>query len=260
MLGTTPLRGVSLPMGSYLLLLRHPGMECTRYPVLIERQEHDRARVPIPLCTAAQIGDGFVYVPPGESILGGDDEAYNAKPRHRRWIDGFCLATRETTLDEYRACLDDELRSGRRTAEGAVAYCEWRSRVEGRPISLPTGDEWERAARGADGRPFVWGDRFDWTWTRGGNGPQRSRARHPLSPVGSLPSDVTPFGVLDMAGSAREWCGNPPTDFPGLRGFRGGGSYRATTTTFRCANRGVGGPDFTDDDLGFRVRADLRPR
>jgi sulfatase modifying factor 1 len=91
------------------------------------------------------------------------------------------------------------------TLEDALAYAAWRSRVEGRWFRPPTEAEWEKAARGTDGRRYPWGDA---PVDEGGvlrarycEGPARGTA-----PSGAHPAGASPFGVLDMAGNAWDWC------------------------------------------------------
>ncbi|MBK7583166.1 MAG: SUMF1/EgtB/PvdO family nonheme iron enzyme [Myxococcales bacterium] len=87
----------------------------------------------------------------------------------------------------------------------AVAFCRWRSEREGRTVRLPTELEWEKAARGVDGRWFPWGDRFD---------PSFSKMRESRpgfgqpEPVGTFPTDESPYGVRDLAGGMRTWVGD----------------------------------------------------
>jgi eukaryotic-like serine/threonine-protein kinase len=87
----------------------------------------------------------------------------------------------------------------------AVAYCRWQTEVLGTPVRLPTEFEWEKAARGTDGRAHPWGDHFDPTFCL-------MRASRPYipqaEPVGTFPTDVSPYGVHDMAGGMREWMGD----------------------------------------------------
>lgn len=82
----------------------------------------------------------------------------------------------------------------------AQAYAVWLSSLTGRRWRLPSEAEWEKAARGADGRRFPWGD--DWA-------PERlnSHDRGPFDtlPVGGFPAGASPFGLLDAAGQVFEW-------------------------------------------------------
>jgi serine/threonine protein kinase/formylglycine-generating enzyme required for sulfatase activity len=85
----------------------------------------------------------------------------------------------------------------------AEAYAEWLSGRTGLPWRLPGELEWEKAARGVDGRKYPWGDHFD--PTRAG-----CRETHPLQPsialVDTHPVDESPFGVRGMGGNVRDWC------------------------------------------------------
>jgi serine/threonine-protein kinase len=87
----------------------------------------------------------------------------------------------------------------------ARAYCRWLSEKLGARIRLPTEAEWEKAARGTDGRFYPWGDRFDPTFCL-------MRESRPFlqqpEPAGSFPTDLSPYGVRDMAGGMREWVGD----------------------------------------------------
>jgi toxoflavin biosynthesis protein ToxD len=90
------------------------------------------------------------------------------------------------------------------THEDARAYAVWLSAETGARWRLPTEPEWEKAARGTDGRRFPWGDSFE---------PSRlnSADQGPFDtvPVGSYPDGASPFGLLDAAGQVFEWTATP---------------------------------------------------
>lgn len=82
----------------------------------------------------------------------------------------------------------------------AVAYCRWLSAQIGQTFSLPTEAEWEKAARGPDGRIYPWGN----TW-ESGRANSYEAGVGVTTPVGQYPAGASPYGVLDMAGNVWEW-------------------------------------------------------
>ena len=84
----------------------------------------------------------------------------------------------------------------------ACAYARWRSGRDGVPMRLPTALEWEKAARGVDGRLYPWGNRFDASFC---NVRESSRGRPMPVAVGTFAHDCSPYGVIDMAGNIAEW-------------------------------------------------------
>jgi len=139
------------------------------------------------------------------------------------------------------------------SALDAEAYLAWRSERDGRSYRLPTDAEWERAARGADGRAYPWGNRFDPAFCH-----MRMSRPGDIVPdsVGSFETDVSAFGVRDLAGCVAEWTSSSYR--PGLmdRSVRGGGW---STRAHRCVStfRGTVGPEDVSGDLGFRALLEL---
>jgi toxoflavin biosynthesis protein ToxD len=82
----------------------------------------------------------------------------------------------------------------------AAAYAAWLSRRTGKNWTLPSEAQWEKAARGADGRRFPWGNDFDPTRLN-----SHDAGPFDTMPVGSFPAGASPYGVLDMAGQVFEW-------------------------------------------------------
>ncbi|RRR76063.1 MAG: hypothetical protein EI684_03595 [Candidatus Viridilinea halotolerans] len=83
----------------------------------------------------------------------------------------------------------------------AVAYCRWLSAMTGHEFRLPSEAEWEKAARGPDGRIWPWGN----TWEAGRCNSEEAGIKR-SAPVGHYPNGASPYGVLDMTGNGWEWC------------------------------------------------------
>jgi len=85
----------------------------------------------------------------------------------------------------------------------AVAFCRWLSDKLGYEVTLPTEEQWEKAARGTDGRIYPYGDEFD-----ASKGNTSETGIRQTSSVGIFPNGASPYGVLDMCGNVWQWCLN----------------------------------------------------
>ncbi|HKE00487.1 MAG TPA: SUMF1/EgtB/PvdO family nonheme iron enzyme, partial [Planctomycetota bacterium] len=143
--------------------------------------------------------------------------------------------------------------------EDALAYVAWRNRKsqergERWTYALPTHDQWEKAARGADARRYPWGDALQWHFCRA----LLSRPGAPfMEPGGSFPRDESPYGVRDLAGNLEEWVIDDPASIR-IIGARGGNWWLGAPDAFAAAARTVGTPAFFHSGTGFRLVARLR--
>jgi len=306
--GSLPLADLHVPPGSYLFVVRAEAFEDLRLPVLLPRKGRVEERVD--LLPEGSTPSGFVWIPPGPWIQGGDPKAIYPYDPHgttgieKRSTSGFWIARTEVTVAEYAEFLDDpatllEIEEAERggewirvprtnedatrpavlhgskgadgrfrsdwdprwpihgvSCEDADAYVRWRNerakeRSEPWIYALPTEEEWERAARGADGRFFPWGDDFDRTFCKG----YASRDERPRpEPVLAYPRDESPFGVRDLAGGVHEWLAGSATA-NWMRAWRGGGWYTGPVQFFRAASRNEGLPKRAGENDGFRLVA-----
>jgi len=139
--------------------------------------------------------------------------------------------------------------------EQARAYASWLARTGRVPgARLCSEPEWERAARGADGRSFPQGERME----RDDADIDMTYGRQPLGygpdEVGSHPRSDSPFGVADMVGNVWEWVPGPGTQVV----FRGGGWYHGIQSAM-VSNRDIGDPRMRSIYAGVRICADPPP-
>jgi formylglycine-generating enzyme required for sulfatase activity len=200
--------------------------------------------------------DGMVLIPSGEFLMGGTDDGISSddeRPQRMVFVGAFWMDRYEVTNARYKQFVDatdhpapanpnpdftlwfhggffpgiEEHPVVNIDWQDALAYCQWISK------RLPTEAEWEKAARGTDGRRYPWGNEWDhkkansasyWAgrtiefkdgaewkafWMTG-EGARISKARGIRGevltlPVGSFPEGASPYGLFDMAGNASEW-------------------------------------------------------
>ena len=295
LIGETPLGPVDVPLGSYVLSISSPGYQPLLRPVRVGRMESVRVDVQlmtagevgesfvyIPGGRCVLGGDPtahgahdrrLVHVEPfaiarfpvtcGAYLAFLNDLDPEAAARHvprvgpdeghywRRGDDGrFVLpegADRlpwEPMFPVFGVSYDD-----------ATAYVAWRADQTGERLRLPHEDEWEKAARGVDGRFFPWGDHFDPTFCK-----MKSSRDVPYpepEAVGSYPTDCSPYGVQDMAGGVRELCFTEEDAV--RRPVMRGGCWHDTGLFCRLAFRHVTKPDFVNTGLGFRLVKEVGP-
>jgi formylglycine-generating enzyme required for sulfatase activity len=224
-------------------------------------------------------GGVYVYVPSGEFLMGSAEDEPGAesdeKPRHTVYLDAYWIMQTETTSEQYWRCVE----AGQCTApdrggsctygtkaktdhpincvswEQAQAYCRW---AGGR---LPTEAEWEKAARGTDGRIYPWGDEWDASKANTSEG-----GRGDTTAVGAYPAGASPYGALDMAGNVWEWVAdwygegyysqspreNPLGPASGTYRVVRGGSWGYVQRSVRAAYRFRDRPGDRYDRVGFR--------
>ena len=221
-------------------------------------------------------------VPAGEFTMGSekyDDE----KPIHQVYLDDFYMDKYEVTNILYKTCVE----AGNCTPpkypsstthsdyyinstfndypvifinwDQAKVYCEWRG------AGLPTESQWEKAARGTDGRTYPWGERID------ANHANYNSNKSDTTKVGSYESGKSPYGIYDMAGNVWEWVndwydgayyqGSPSSNplGPSLGQYRvlRGGSWYYYDLNVRSTFRSFDTPDYVYGNIGFRCARSL---
>ena len=210
---------------------------------------------------------GMVFVPAGEFVMGSNDPAAEGdeQPERSRFVKAFYIDQHEITNKEYKiAYPSHSFIAGTEfhpvtgiLRKEAEQYCEYYGE------RLPTNEEWEKAARGVDGRIFPWGNELGEN-----NANFRIPPRTPaLASVGSFPKGASPYGCQDMAGNAWEWVRDNYFDksafgfrvgFP--RGIVRGGAFRYSEFQCRTSYQGFEDPELTCNDIGFRCAMSAEPQ
>jgi formylglycine-generating enzyme required for sulfatase activity len=222
--------------------------------------------------------DDMVLVPAGEFSMGSPEGDPDEKPAHKVQISAFFMDKYEVTVKQYAAFLQEsggdrpaEWKTMNKTANQnrpvmgvdwaeAARYCKWAGK------RLPTEAEWEKAARGTDGRLYPWGNDPP-TPLHANYGKKEWNNHEALVPVGTLEAGKSPYGIYDMAGNVWEWVSdwydndyykNSPLDSPagpptgGFKVIRGG-SWNTSARNLRAADRYFDPPSFRSQYVpGFR--------
>lgn len=287
--GKTPIKFAKIPKGNYLLICQKEGFNDVRYPVRIDHAENENANIYMP----KTIPDGMVYIPGGKFYIGGQ-YSRNSRLREIE-LPSFFIKDKEVTFGEYleffKTLKDNKwrekymplLRLAREqrcfknvfdeknnivlsfvkkqhpvvgiTQEAAAAYCRWLSSKNGIECRLPTAEEWEKTARGVDGRNFVWGNKINLSYAFISENKEAKEKHGYWAPPGQFPRDVSIYGVHDMAGNVREWTcskfmGNSPF-------FQIKGASASTTKRFLYCAYASDTP-VVPSDVGFRYVSPIK--
>ncbi len=278
--GVAPLARAEVPLdsGSYVLRLRRPGGPgVVHLPFVVDHATPPRLDLEAPL-DPAELPEGMAYVA-GAAQMEFGDLRFSERARRVR-VAPFLLDLTEVTNAQYAryvAQLDPAARrlavpQRRSPTDGGTTVPLWTEGADGtwsfpegsaqQPVTnvslaaasrfaawagnrLPTPEEWELAARGPDGRDYPFGNTLDPAACNASTGV--------LEAVGSFPRDMSPYGILDLAGNVAEWTATAT----GESGILKGGSfdlprYRAIASSFERRRA-----DETYADVGFRCARSL---
>ena len=259
----------------------------TQVPSLRQNSPASTERNPSSSTESADIlipaGAFWMGMRPGDFDTLGIDAKEDEIPRYEVYLSAYHIGCYPVTNIEYEAFVQE---SGHRAPTGweeneypegksqhpvvnvswedAEAYCSWMCDKTGQNYRLPTEAQWEKAARGEDGRFYPWGS--EWKSSRLNS---REARVNDTMPAGRFsPAGDSPYGVADMAGNVREWCANfyagdtyqdhkeardPKGPATGRYRVLRGGSFMDNRIGCRCTTRFAEYPYFYGKYVGFRV-------
>jgi formylglycine-generating enzyme required for sulfatase activity len=223
----------------------------------------------------------MVKVPAGEFTMGSDEGGSDEQPVHIVYLDAFYIDKTEVTNDQYRKCVESEACDAPSNTiyyddanyaqhpvvyvdwYKAEAYCKWVGK------RLPTEAEWEKAARGTDGRTYPWGEVINCYHAQYKECLDQTAPQ--TVPVESKPKGAGPYGTLGMAGNVWEWVDdwydeyyysqsparNPPGPKSGELQVIRGGSWNDVPFNVRSALRYWSDPTKKGNNMGFRCAKDF---
>jgi len=275
--------------------------ELRLYFTLTRRTEAPEARLAPGESPRIRFEPQTVPVPAGPFLMGSTDEQVAAvvadglaqkvadreRPQHTVTLSEYRIGKYPVTNLEYQAFVQAAGHTPPRHWEGdqypqdkgnhpvvyvswedATAYCRWLAEATGKPYRLPTEAEWEKAARGDDGRIYPWGNDWDKDRLNSAEGKIND-----TTPVGQFsPEGDSPYGAADMAGNVWEWCADwfdekeyarragqevtdPQSPAQGSSRVLRGGSIIHDLRRVRSAARLGNYPNLRSWDYGFRVAA-----
>lgn len=227
--------------------------------------EKEKDRRPAAEAKSNRDGAAMVYIPPGEFVMGtsvAEAEALAGSigahrtffrletPQRKVQLKGFLIDKYPVTNAQYKKFIDQTLYGApsgwvdrdfpEGTADHPVANVNWHAadtyaRWAGK--RLPTAQEWEKAARGTDGRIYPWGNEWNAEATRRDD-LEYPQTRALTTPVGCFPEGASPYGVMDLCGNVAEWTGtaSDPNLWGGCYAVRGAGAAHCLEASFRCAH------------------------
>ncbi len=250
-----------LPPGSYSIGAYQTGYLMGESTIAIEPEGQHKVELEL---KPGFMPPGMVLVPAGEFIMGMDNSAPDERPRRTVNIPAYFIDKFEVTNKEFKVVFPAHTFEERK-ADHPVTGVSWSQAVayaQAVGKRLPTEEEWEKAARGTDGREWPWGNTFD---------PQlcnslRTDQNPGTMKIGQFRPGASPNGLLDMAGNAYEWTSSWYQPYPGNSDVKNeygqvyrvlrGGSYRSERFIVRTVARHYDKIDSRGEDYGFRCAMD----